>query len=276
MELEGRVVAEDGDTLGRPEVVPISWQGEDIGRLLVDGGLDRADRVLLATLVAQAAPALRTVALTAELAASRERLVLAREEERRRLRDDLHDGLGSHLAGLSMGLDALGTLVDEDPDGAREVIARLRSRSHEAVDTVRTVVRGLRPPALDELGLRGALEERAMQLAADAGLELHCEFEASDGLPAATEVAAYHVAVEALTNVVRHASAGRVWLRLVREERQVVVEVADDGAGIDPARPAGVGLRSMRERAAELGGDLAVEVRPGGGTAVRATLPVRA
>lgn len=275
VELEGRVVAEEGSATPEVERVPVVWQGEALGALVVSGPLDGATRSSLASLVSQAAPTLRAVALAAELEASRERIVLAREEERRRLRDDLHDGLGSHLAGLTMGLEALDTMLATDPGAAREVVGTLRARSHEAVDAVRATVRGLRPPALDELGLGPALRERATQLASDGGLDLTFELEELGDLPAAVEVAAYHITVEALTNVVRHARARRVAVRLARRGDALTVEVHDDGRGLDPGAPSGIGRRSMRERAEELSGRLDIDHLDGGGTVVHATLPIR-
>lgn len=275
LELEGRTVVEEGERRGEVERLPIVWQGSTLGALIVEGPLDVSARTSLSALVAQAAPTLRAAALTTELQASRERIVLAREEERRRLRDDLHDGLGSHLAGLTMGLDALDTMLADEPESARAVVGTLRQRSHEAVDAVRAAVRGLRPPALDELGLGPALQERAKQLAADGGIRLRWGSDDLNRLPAATEVAAYHIVVEALTNVVRHADASEVAVRIARDVDELRITIADDGRGLERDGRSGIGLRSMRERARELAGDLVVRENDGGGTVIDATLPIR-
>ena len=142
-----------------------------------------------------------------------------------------------------------------------------------SIADVRRVVEALRPPALDELGLVGAVRSRAAALAGDLVVEVSRRGD-RPALPAAVETAAYRIAVEAMTNAVRHSGASRCAVSIAAGDRDLVVEVRDDGAGIDPGRPAGVGLRSMRERAAELGGECAIAVPAAGGTLVRARLPL--
>jgi signal transduction histidine kinase len=204
------------------------------------------------------------------LLANRQLLVSAREEERSRLRRDLHDELGPTLAGLAMQLNGLQQLLAIDPATAAKRMARLEAAARHALDDVRRLSRDLRPPSLDELGLVGALE----RVAHDAGLALTIEDDAGPGgaAPAAVEVAAYRIGAEALVNVARHAGVGSASLRVTREDDALRLEVADDGAGTGRA-PAGVGTLAMRERAEELGGTLTVEDRPGGGTIVVARLP---
>ena len=209
-----------------------------------------------------------------ELQRSREGLVSTREEERRRLRRDLHDGVGPQLAALMLELETASDLVSDNPE-ASALMAKLSKRAREIVSDVRHSVHALRPPALDELGLVEALREGAMQYS-PAGLRVSVEDqEELSQLPAAVEVACYRIAQEALANVVRHARASHcsIRIRLDEEARALSVEVEDDGRGIRDDDRAGVGMISMRERTEELGGRCTVEPLVGGGTLVRALLP---
>jgi len=144
----------------------------------------------------------------------------------------------------------------------------------DVVADVRRLVHDLRPPALDDRGLVGALTQQAERITDGGGLAVSVDAPELGSLPAAVEVAAYRIAGEALTNVTRHAAARRATVRLVRDDRDLLVEVADDGTGIAPEAQAGVGLISLRERAAELGGRSEVTCPAGGGTIVRAWLPL--
>jgi signal transduction histidine kinase len=211
-----------------------------------------------------------------ELQRSRESLVSAREEERRRLRRDLHDGVGPQLAALMLELETASDLVSDNPE-ASALVAKLSEHAREIVSDVRHSVHALRPPALDELGLVGALREGAMQYG-PLGLRVSVEDpEELSHLPAAVEVACYRVAQEALANVVRHARASNcsIRIRLDEEAGALSVEVEDDGRGIRKNDRAGVGMISMRERTEELGGRCTVKPLAGGGTLVRALLPFR-
>lgn len=261
--------------------LPLIYNGETIAHLVIQAPpgreLTAADERLLGDLAQQAAPAVHAVRLNADLQLSREQLVAAREEERRRLRRDLHDGLGPALAGVALGLDAARTR-SKDPHVDR-ILGELRKETQDAIADVRRVVYELRPPALDELGLVGALREQAIRLArqdgSSASSTVSVDFDAPEtlpALPAAVEVAAYRIATEALTNIARHAAARHCTIRLAMG-RCLELEVADDGRGIGGAAP-GVGLSSMRERAGELGGSCSVGPAPGGGTIVAAELPV--
>ncbi|MFD7771288.1 sensor histidine kinase [Streptomyces sp. NPDC059787] len=208
--------------------------------------------------------------LVEDIARSRSRILSVREEERRRLRADLHDGIGPSLAGTAHQLDALARRID-DPHLAGCVRA-LRDRLRSTVTDLRTVVQGLRPAVLDQLGLPGALRELL------AGYDTPACHSSIDGachsLPAAVEVAAYAIAAEAVANAVRHSAAGRLTLTARSEDTVLILSIRDNGRGIPPKHRAGVGLHSMRERAAEVGGRLEVTTAPGEGTLVRATLPV--
>jgi signal transduction histidine kinase len=226
----------------------------------------------------QAGVAAHAVRLTAALQRSREQLVLAREEERRRLRNDLHDGIGPQLAGLTLKIQTARLRLAYDPL-ADALLSELVERTQATVADVRRVVYDLRPPSLDELGLLSALRESAAQYQEQGagGVQIHVEApEQLAPLPAAVEVAVYRIALEALTNVVRHAHAQTCWLRLAIDGSGGVLrlEVQDDGQGIAPEHRLGVGLRSMRERAMELGGTLTVEPGAAGGTRMHAVLPL--
>ena len=209
---------------------------------------------------------------------SRERLVTAREEERRRLRRDLHDGLGPTLAAQTLKVGSARALYQRDAVAADVLLAELETDMQTALTDIRRLAYDLRPPALDDLGLVGAIREDAKRfrtLAADAQ-ELAIGIEAPDSLPplpAAVEVAAYRIVQEALTNVVRHAHAHTGWVR-VNVDEALCIEIADDGLGLPTPRHIGVGLLSMRERAEELGGSCTVERHPAGGTRVLARLPL--
>jgi signal transduction histidine kinase len=272
--------------------LPLVYGGETVGRLVLgprageEEFSDRERRLLedLAHQIGASAHATvltdEAIRLSADLQRSRERLVEAREEERRRLRRDLHDGLGPQLSSQALTIDAVRKLMRRDPDAAEELLLDLKADAQDAVSDIRRLVYGLRPPALDDLGLLGALRESAAQYSAKG---LSVSVEAPEKLPplsAAVEVAAYRIAQEALTNVVRHAGASTCTVSLAIDEAGVLcVEVRDDGRGIpDPQENssvrAGVGLTSMRERASELGGSLFVEPLPEGGTCVRARLPL--
>jgi signal transduction histidine kinase len=273
--------------------VPLVYQTEELGLLLLASRapgehFSLADRALLTDLAHQAGMALHAVRLTTDLQhltgalqRSRTQLVTAREEERRRLRRDLHDGLGSVLASLNWRAGALRSLVTRDPVAADALVVEQQHTIQAALVDIRRLVYDLRPPALDELGLLGAIRERAAQLTKPAGHTdaggLCVDVLATEPLPALTaavEVAAYRIVQEALANVLRHAQAQHCQIRLACDEDQLLFEVRDDGIGLPTGHHAGVGLRSMRERAAELGGTCLVARLPEGGTQVHACLPL--
>jgi len=278
IEVGGEVLAAAGrPTGGAEEIVALPFAGETIGRLLLEtrgpgDRFGRADQTLLAGLARQIAVAARTVTLTTALQHSREHLVSAREEERRRLRRDLHDGLGPTLAGIALGIDTARRAL---PNGAGpatdEMLTGLRRETERAVAEIRRIAYDLRPPILDELGLCGALREQAARLGGAV-----VQFPpVVPVLPAAVEIAAYRIVVEALTNAARHAPGAPVTVSLAVGAR-VDVEIADEGLGIPDGFLAGVGITSMRERAVELGGDCTVGRRLPRGTLVRAHLPIGA
>jgi two-component system NarL family sensor kinase len=286
------VAVELADSRGEPAAVhgapdagialrlPLVHAGERVGTLLIGARaqgepLAEADRRLLEDFARRASAAASAVALSIEVQRSRERLVTAREEERRRLRGDLHDGLGPTLAGAVLTIDAARRVLATDPEAADALLDRAAASVEGTVADVRRLVYGLRPPALDQLGLTGALRQQAATL---SGAELTCAVTAPNPLPplpAAVEAATFRIAQEALTNVARHAHARHAEVSIAVGET-LRLEVADDGCGVAPDRVAGVGLTSMRERATELGGSFELAARPGGGTVLRVELPLPA
>ncbi len=275
-------VAESGSAPAQVERLALIHQGETVGHLLVSPrepgeAFAGADRALLGTLAHQAAAAVHALQLHGELRQARERLVLAREEERRRLRHDLHDELAPTLAALSMTSARAADRLATDPRAARTLLVELQQSLRACIADVRRLVYDLRPPILDELGLRAAIEERAQQFTSEAGL--HVTVVAPRelvSLPAAVEVAAYRIVLEALMNVSRHAQARACEVELTTTSAALQVRVTDDGRGLPERFRAGVGLASMRERASELGGVCTIETRSPNGTCVTALLPLRA
>jgi len=278
-----RPTAAHGTTPGaEPVVVPLTHGGDAVGQLVVGRqdareDLTPAERRLLGDLGRQVAVAAHAVLLDRALRRSRERLVVGREEERRRLRRDLHDGLGPALAGVALGVDAARNMLRTDPDAADALLRDLKDETLGCVGEVRRIVEDLRPPALAELGLLPALTAFVDRLS-NRNDALQVSLEAPDPLPplpAAVEVAAYRIATEAMTNVARHARARSCLLRLTVGD-ELTVEVRDDGIGVPAGRLTGIGLPSMAERAAELGGRLQLARLDGGGTRVLAHLPLAA
>jgi len=275
-----RTTAAYGSPRGEPETLPLVYQREELGRLVLSPrapgeGFSDADRRLLEDLARQAEVAVHAVRLTTDLQSSRERLVATREEERRRLRRDLHDGLGAQLAGLNVQAGTLRRLILRDPEAADEVVVELREELRSAIADIRRLVYDLRPPALDDLGLAESLRRLAERYSSE-GEQLRVSVEAPEslpGLPAAVEVAVYRITQEALTNVARHAWARTCVVRLAVNE-DVALEIVDDGVGIPAERGAGVGLSSMHERASELGGSCVVQSIPKRGTQVLVRLPL--
>lgn len=269
------VLAESGQENGLDQLdVPLVFARERIGTLVVqpsqeDSVIGPRERTLLAGLAGQLAAGARATALSRDLSASRERLVAATEDERRRLRRDLHDGLGPTLSSAVLGLRRTQSLLRDRPDEASRQIDQLTESVQDAVTEVRRLVYGLRPPALDELGLMGALEEKAQALG-----PITVEGPPEElTLGAAVEVAAYRIAVEAMTNAVRHSGASSVTVD-VRVDGCLHLEIADDGAGLPESFRAGVGISSMRERAGQLGGTIDLLPRTPNGTVVRAEVPL--
>ncbi len=268
-----------GSPVEGPLTLPLSYQAEPVGQLVL-GPRQRgeaftpADRHLLEDLARQVGIAVHAVRLTSDLQRSRERLVTAREEERRRLRRDLHDGLGPTLAALALKATTVSDLIPVNPAAATQLSNELYADIRATVGEIRRLVYELRPPRLDDLGLLGAIGEAARQQSRPDGLQIMVEApERLPTLPAAVEVAAYRIAQEALTNVASHAQARTCTVRLTLAGA-LQVEISDDGVGLPPEHHSGVGLLSMRERATELGGRCVIERNAEAGTRVCARLPI--
>lgn len=266
--------------------VPLVAQTEQVGDLwpsarVPGDSLTPADLRLLHDLAPQIAVAVQAMRLTtelkqltADLQQSRTRLVTAREEERRRLRRDLHDGLGPTLASLTFKIDAARNLLTQESARADRLLEEVRKQTQETLAQIRRLVYDLRPPALDELGLLSALRELAASYQRQ-GIHILVEVPSNlPALPAAVEVAAYRIAREALTNVVHHAEAEQCLLRLGLHESVLTLQISDDGKGIDDDHRIGVGWLSMRERAVELGGTCSITRGSSGGTTVQASFPL--
>jgi signal transduction histidine kinase len=268
----GTVAATDPGTAS----IPLLAYGTTVGSLTYrapDRQLSTAEERLLHDLARQLGGALHARLLREDLQRTRERLVLAREEERRRLRRDLHDGIGPALAGLTLKTETARALLPPGTDGASRQLHDLSEEIRRTVVDVRRLVEGLRPPALDELGLAGACAQAVERLTTGAGVA--ASVHACDdlpALPAAVEVAAYRIVVEAVTNTVRHAHARRCRVSIACTPAGLAVEVTDDGTGLVAAGQPGHGLAIMRERAEELGGTVTVRDDPPGVT-VEARLP---
>ncbi len=203
-------------------------------------------------------------------------LLHAREEERLRLRRDLHDGLGPSLAAIGLKVDAAASWVARDPAIAEGLLKEVRRDLNATVAETRKLVRGLRPPALDELGLANAIRRTADDFSAtDTQPAITVTADGLPTLPAAVEVAAYRIVQESLTNAVRHAHAAHLDVSVAVDRGALRIEVADDGTGYDTeSRGGGVGTESMRERVEELGGDYWITSAPESGTRVLVTLPL--
>jgi len=265
-----------------PEVthLPLVYQTERVGELILaprspGESFSPADMKLITIIAQQAGIAAYTVHLHNDLQRSRERLVTAQEEERRRLRRDLHDGVGPTLASLIQRIDTAAEYVDSNPEKSKQLLKDLKGQVRETIAEIRRLVYALRPPVLDEFGLASAIREYVAQYTGPNGLQITFDLtEPLPPLPAAVEVAVYRIALEAFTNIVNHAQASACHIQLKVESGALLLEVSDNGQGIRDDIRMGVGLTSMRERASELGGECTVENLAGGGTRISARLPV--
>ncbi|MEU4290410.1 sensor histidine kinase [Kribbella sp. NPDC026596] len=275
----GLAIVEHGREVGPTHALSVGYRGESVGRLVFCPGggtaLSDRDQRLLGDLVRQAAAAARASELSTELQQGRSRLVAAREEERRRLRRDLHDSLGPSLGAVALRIETARNLAKSAPAEADRMLDQATTEVAAALADVRRLVHDLRPPALDELGLVRAIEQQAERFRL-SGLAVSVDADTLGALPAGVEVAAFRIASEALTNVARHAAASRCDIALHLAGTALELSVSDDGLGIGPDVQAGVGMLSVRERAAELGGVCSVTCPAGGGTVVRVRLPLDA
>jgi signal transduction histidine kinase len=283
--IQGQPVAVFGQQSKNPVAFSLTFQGETAGELLAaprspDESFTPAEMRLLRNLARQAGAAVRNAQLTADLQSSRQNLVTAREEERLRLRRDLHDGLGPALASVIWQVDSARDMISNNPSEAVQLLESSIEQAQAALADIRRLVYGLRPPALDEFGLVGALEQAAQKYQ-QISIEITITIEAADpfaSLPAAVEVAAYRIVQEALKNAIEHGKARNclVCLALVGNpaDGSLCLTIQDDGMGLPEVVTPGVGLASMRERAEELGGTFTIHPRRVGGTEIEVCLPL--
>jgi len=288
--VKGKLVTTFGKQTENPVIFPLTFQGETTGELLVsprnpDETFTSAEVRLLRNLARQAGAAVRNAQLTADLQRSRQTLVTAREEERHRLRRDLHDGIGPAMAGLTLKLDAARDLVStgmvsgnrEELEEAVELLGELKTQTQETVQNIRHIVHTLRPPSLDVLGLIPALQAHFGQVATPRtpNIQMATTPHSSDfpRLSAAVEVAAYRIVLEAVTNVIHHAHAELCEVSLMLDNGILKIEIKDNGLGLPKTRTHGIGLDSMRERAEELNGRFELS-SSSQGTCVCAEIPI--
>jgi signal transduction histidine kinase len=270
---------------GQRTELHLSHQNERVGQLLVaprspGESLSTRDQQLLRDIAHQVGAVAHAVRLKLALQKSHQQLLMAREEERRRLRRDLHDGLGPTLASHTLALDTAMDLIRDDPEAALDQLQHLHQQTQELVADIRRLVHQLRPPVLDDLGLLGALQahiRRNQRRDQPPHFTLQASPEKLPPMPAAVELAAYRITMEAVTNVIRHAKASRCRVDLAlqkQQDRLLGIKVVDDGRGLPPDLSFGLGILSMRQRAEELGGTFDITKSALGGTQVVAELPV--
>jgi signal transduction histidine kinase len=271
----------DGDDLpnikGLDRTVPVEHEGELLGALGIS--MQRGEHLtpttdkLLADVGSQAGLLLRNVRLIEELRASRQRLVAAQDEERRRLERNIHDGAQQQLVALAVKLRLLGSVAERDAAKAKELADQLRRETQDALENLRDLARGIYPPLLADRGLTSALEAQARK----STLPVTVEGDSVGRYPQEVEAAAYFCALEALQNAAKYSAAGRAEIRLAEADGVLVFTVSDAGRGFDPQHtPRGSGLQNMTDRLEALGGALEVRSVPGEGTTVTGRIPVGA
>jgi signal transduction histidine kinase len=272
------LAATSGERSDSPlRVLPLQHGGETIGQLLIAprevAGMpvEFNDR-LLADVARQVSLTLWAAQLSTDLQASRLRIVTAREEARRQLLRDLHDGLGAGLASITLQADTALDLLPDDPQTAVQILESLIEQSGQTTRELRRIIDDLRPAVLDDVGLHGALHELL-------NIRTTTEFElivpaTLPALPAAVEIALYRIAQEATTNIIKHAGAKQAILTLELSDQAAILTIEDDGPGLLAERSSGVGLHSMRERAEELGGTLVIQSNQPRGCRVTAEIPL--
>lgn len=288
-ERSARSIAVNGDagelpTLpGADRAVAVRHRDELLGVLTLakppNEPLAPTEERLLEDLAAQAGLVLRNVRLTEDLQArleelrtSRERLVTAQDQERRKLERNLHDGAQQQLVALAVKARLAHTLVGADAEKERAMLGELQEGLTEALDTLRDLARGIYPPLLADKGLVAALEAQARK----SSLPVEVAAEGIDRYPQETEAAVYFCCLEALQNIAKYAEATHVTIQLSGDGGELTFSVTDDGRGFDLASTTlGAGLQNMSDRLAALGGDLLVDPEPGRGTTITGRLPAR-
>jgi signal transduction histidine kinase len=271
-------VAARGDQL--PQIpadyaAPVRHQGELLGALAVrmpaNDPIDRARERLVDALASQAGAVLRNVRLIEELRASRQRLVAAQDEERRKIERNIHDGAQQQLVALAVKQRLAENLVRQDPDRAAEMLVELQTETAGALDNLRDLARGIYPPLLADKGLTAAIEAQARK----APVPVEVEASGTRRYPQEIEAAVYFCSLEALQNVAKYSGASKAAVRLIDEEGWLTFSVADDGVGFDPAGTAmGTGLQGIADRLEALGGALEIRSPPREGTTLTGRIPL--
>jgi signal transduction histidine kinase len=278
---DGRSLVLDADDLptipGADRAYPVRHADELLGALAVTKrpgeALTPGEDSLLEGLASQAGLILRNVRLIEELRASRQRIVSAQDQERRRLERNIHDGAQQQLVALSVKLRLLKALTGKDPAKAGELVDQLQAESQDALENLRDLARGIYPPLLADKGLAAALEAQARKTA----LPVTVEPNGVGRYPQEAEAAAYFCVLEALQNAAKHASASAVTVRLREDDGLLAFEVSDDGSGFDVEEtPSGSGLQNMADRVEALGGSVSITSWPGAGTTIVGRIPVGA
>ena len=257
------------------EIVPVRHQGELLGTVSIEkkpgDSLTPTERKLVPDLGSEAGLVRRNVALIADLRASRQRLVVAQDDERRKLERNLHDGAEQQLVALAVKLRLAEFLAERDPSATKTMLTDLRTETGEALESLRDLARGIYPPQLADKGLAAALESEARK----GSVPTEVRSEGIGRYPPDVESAVYFCALEALNNVAKHAGATRAEVRLAQADGELTFEVSDDGDGFDPAQIGyGTGLQAMADRLDAIGGTLKVHSQPGKGAQVTGRVPV--
>jgi signal transduction histidine kinase len=279
---EGESLALAGTIRSECDSWPLTYQGRAIGMLRVaprsaDDVLNPGDKWVIGAVAQQAGLAVHAAISNRELQVAHARLVTLRDEERDRLRRDLHDGLGPQLASQTLTLDAAMATLQVDPVGATELLQALRDYSQSAIDEIRRIIYELRPVALEEQSLEQTLRD-SVDGYRRGGMVIDLAMEDLPALPLKLEITIYRILHEALTNVVRHADATSVNVSLSWDEgkRLIRMQITDDGIGIAPHAKHGVGLDSMLDRAQLHNGRLTVDRLEPHGTILLVSLPLDA
>jgi signal transduction histidine kinase len=271
------VVAEYGKPQQNSESLPLIHQSKTIGRLLFarrspNEAISETEQVLLRNIARQTGTAVHSAKLTADLLRSRQHLVTAREEERRRLRRNLHDGLGPTLAGATLRIDSARNKLESDPSQADSLLVETKGQIHDMIEDIRSLVYELRPPALDDMGLVKAVRAYINnQKFVDLKI-LVDDLKGLPTLPAAVEVAAYRIATEGITNVIQNTQATNAVITFYQEHGNLIVEIKDDDKSIQDPNEISAGMTSIRRQAEELGGQMEI-TQKSPGTLIRACLP---
>jgi two-component system NarL family sensor kinase len=270
-------IVESGEQAATLQTWPLSYDAEPLGRLFVgprhgERQLSRSDQKIIDLVATPLAIVLHAQALTEDLKVSRERVIDAAEEERNRLRRELHDSLGPLLTGAAFKADGIALAAQNRPERAESLAIELADQLRQSVEGVRQLAYGLRPAALDELGLVGALREEGSRYG-PVKVIIQAP-ESMPALPSSVEVAAYRIAAEALTNVVRHSDAKLASVQLTTDDGTLEMIITDDGSSTAPWSP-GLGLASIQTRASEVGGACEAGPTAEGGRVV-AVLPLGA